>query len=165
MWCFLLPPRKFWELYFQKYHDYCWKRIFRKTMTISGMVLDKNHIRCVVRSYQYLQAIHYKLWICVLFYTTIWKRMQIGSVAPCILNLGSRQRIYVLASYPHQFANGENPPAPIEWETDLGTRGDLDRSERSKIFCPYRKSKHDPFIAQLVAYRLYSSRYPTFLIN
>jgi len=77
--------------------------------------------------------------------------MQIGSVAPCILNLGSRQRIYVVASHPDQFANGENPPAPIEWETDLGNRGDLDRFERSKISCPYCKSNHDPFIVQLVA--------------
>jgi hypothetical protein len=77
--------------------------------------------------------------------------MQIGGVAPCILNLGSRQGVYVVASYPDHFANGENPPAPIEWETDMGTRGDLYRFERSKISCPYRKSNHDPFIVELVA--------------
>jgi len=32
MWCFLLPPWKFWEFNFQKYHDYCWNSTFRKTM-------------------------------------------------------------------------------------------------------------------------------------
>jgi hypothetical protein len=90
---------------------------------------------CVAISYQYSQAFRYKLWSCASLNTTTWNYMRIWGVAPRILNLGCRRRIY-----PAHFANWENPPAPIEWDTDWAPEAiwTLLRGVKSPVPSAYR---------------------------